>query len=67
MSSVEGRFTAHFSPAERAALRELALEEASSENYLVRLGLRALLGLPIPRHARERIREGLEPERAAAA
>lgn len=66
MSSVEGRFTAHFSPAERAALRELASEEGSSENYLVRIGLRAVLGLPVPRWARERLAEVIELERPAA-
>ena len=60
MSSVEGRFTAHFSPAERAALRELAGEEGTSENYLVRVGLRAVLGYPVPRWVRERLEELLE-------
>jgi hypothetical protein len=61
-----GRFSAYL-PAERELLHELALEEGSSENYLLRIGVRALLGLPIPAWARERIAAGLELERGAAA
>jgi hypothetical protein len=54
---------------EREGLRALAAEEASSENFLVRIGLRVLLGLPVPRYYRERMREELERaelERSAA-
>lgn len=56
-----GRFTAYL-PAERELLRELAGEEGTSENYLLRIGARALLGLPVPRWARERIAANLELE-----
>ncbi len=60
MSSVEGRFTAHFTPAERDALRAAAREQGTSENYLVRVGLRAVLGLPVPRWARDELERTLE-------
>lgn len=56
-----GRFTAYL-PGERELLRELANEEGSSENYLVRIAVRALVGLPIPPHYRERLRRELELE-----
>lgn len=59
MSSLEGRFTAHFSPEERELLRQRAADEATSENYFVRLGLRLVLGLPVPR----RVTAELERER----
>lgn len=49
-----GRFTAYL-PEERELLQERAAEEASSENYLLRVGVRALLGLPIPRRYRDEI------------
>lgn len=61
-----GRFTAYL-PAERELLQELAHEEQTSENYLVRIGVRALLGLPVPPWARRRIADGLELERSRAA
>jgi hypothetical protein len=54
-----GRFTAYL-PMEREALQALAGEEGSSENYLVRISVRALLGLPIPRHYRELLERNLE-------
>jgi hypothetical protein len=54
-----GRFTAYL-PAERELLQALSAEEGSSENYLLRIGVRALLGLPIPAHYRARVRENLE-------
>lgn len=70
MSSLEGRFTAHFSPEERELLRRRAADEATSENYYVRLGLRFVLGLPIPRRverelARERGAEHVPREQQA--
>lgn len=68
-----GRFTAYL-PAERLELQALAGAEGSSENYLLRVALRGLLGLPIPAHYRERLRSNLEeglldqpPDRARAA
>lgn len=51
------RFTAYLSTGERAGLRELAGELGSSENYVVKVALRALLqatgreGFPVPRWA----------------
>jgi hypothetical protein len=60
-----GRFSAYL-PAERALLHELAAEEGCSENYLVRIGVRALLGLPVPTWARERIEAGGGRRTAAA-
>ena len=61
-----GRFTAYL-PAERALLQELAAEEGSSENYLLRIGVRALLGQPIPAHYRARIRANLAAGRLGQA
>lgn len=66
MSSREERFTAYL-PGERELLHALAREEGTSENYLVRVAVRALVGLPVPRHYRERILAALELERTAAA
>lgn len=60
-----GRFTAYL-PGERELLQELAAEEGTSENYLVRIGVRALLGLPVPPWARRRIADALELEQTAA-
>ena len=71
MSATSGRFTAYL-PDERELLRELEREEGCSANYLVRLGLRALLGLEVPSRYRTMILENLERqderarERAAA-
>lgn len=62
MSSLEGRFTAHFSPEERELLRQRAAAEATSENFYVRLGLRLVLGLPVP----SRVAAELEREREQA-
>ena len=61
-----GRFTAYL-PAERELLAELARAEGCSENYLVRIGVRALLGLPIPRHYRERLDTLRQPDRPTVA
>lgn len=58
-----GRFTAYL-PGERELLAELARADGCSENYLVRVAVRALVGLPIPAHYRERIAGELERERA---
>lgn len=57
-----GRFTAYL-PGERELLAELARAEGSSENYLVRIGVRALLGLTIPGHYRAQIEAGFERDR----
>jgi hypothetical protein len=54
-----GRFTAYL-PGERELLHQLAEQEGCSENYLVRIAVRALLGLPVPSWARERISRELE-------
>lgn len=43
------RFTAYLSKREREALRERAEQERSSENYIVRLALRAFLKLDAPK------------------
>lgn len=45
------RFTAWL-PEERKLLREFAREQGSSENYVLRCGLRLLLGLSVPPWAR---------------
>lgn len=70
MSSQElpagGRFTAYL-PAERTLLAERAAADGCSENYLVRIGVRALLGLPIPPWARAELERNLEAGRPAAA
>jgi len=47
------RFTAWLSDEERELLRELAHEQGSSENYIMRTALRRLLGLAVPAWARE--------------
>lgn len=67
MSSLEGRFTAHFTPEERELLRRRAAEEATSENFYVRLGLRLVLGLPVPRRVAAELDRELERERQAVA
>lgn len=61
-----GRFTAYL-PGEREALAARAAVEGCSENYLVRIGVRALLGLPVPAWAREELARNLEAGRPAAA
>lgn len=43
------RFTAYISEAEDKALREMADEQGTSVNYLVRSGVRLVLGLSVPR------------------
>lgn len=54
-----GRFTAYL-PDERELLQALAAEERSSENYLLRVAARALLGLPIPPRYRAMIQANLD-------
>lgn len=60
-----GRFAAYL-PDERELLRVRAKEEGTSENWLVRLGVRAVLGLAIPERERRRLLESLDRERDAA-
>lgn len=62
-----GRFAAYL-PTERELLAERAREEGTSQNWLVRLGVRAVLGLPINERDRKRLLENLEEntERDAA-
>jgi hypothetical protein len=61
-----GRFTAYL-PAERGLLAERARAEGTSENYLVRVAVRAFLGLPVPAHYRLELLESLQDRHAAAA
>jgi hypothetical protein len=61
VSANGGRFSAYL-PAERELLAQRAKEEGSSENWLVRLGVRVVLGLPIPERDRRRLRESLEQD-----
>jgi hypothetical protein len=46
MSSL--RFTAYISETEDKGLRDLAAQEGTSVNYIVRCGIRYLLGLDVP-------------------
>lgn len=48
MSSEKERFTAWLSIAERNAIRSQAREYGTSENYVVRMAVRSLLGMPVP-------------------
>jgi hypothetical protein len=41
-------FAAHFSPTEHAALRQAAQDYGASRNYIVRVALRAALGMKLP-------------------
>lgn len=50
MSNSE-RFTAWLSHAERQKLRSMAQEYGTSENYVVRMALRSLFGMPVPTYA----------------
>lgn len=63
MSATSGRFTAYL-PRERELLRERALEEGSSENFLVRLGVRIVLGLPVSARDRRAVLEQLSAQDA---
>lgn len=44
------RFTAWLSVAERNAVRRMAREYGTSENYVVRMAVRQLLDMPVPSH-----------------
>lgn len=61
VSANAGRFTAYL-PDELELLQELAREQGSSTNYVVRVAVRALLGLPVPAWARARARAPMRPE-----
>jgi hypothetical protein len=65
VSANGGRFSAYL-PAERDLLTQRAKEESTSENWLVRLGVRVVLGLPVPERERRRLLESLEREETAA-
>jgi hypothetical protein len=58
-----GRFTAYL-PAERGLLAERAAREGCSENYLLRVAVRAFLGLPVPAHYRRELLESLQHDSA---
>jgi len=66
VSAIGGRFTAYI-PDERELLRERAKVEGTSENFLVRLGLRIVLGLPITERDRRDVLERLEQRDRSAA
>lgn len=51
MSAEKARFTAWLSIAERNAIRTQAQEYGTSENYVVRMAVRQLLGMPVPSNA----------------
>jgi hypothetical protein len=53
-----GRFTAYL-PAERLLLQERAKAEGCSENYLLRIGVRLLLGLSVPARFQAEVQENL--------
>ncbi len=59
MTATTGRFTAYL-PREREILARRAQEEGCSENYLVRMGVRAVLGLSVPARLRDEIRAALD-------
>jgi hypothetical protein len=65
VSAAGGRFTAYL-PDELELLEELRREEGSSSNYLVRVAVRALLGLEIPAHYRRIILDNLDRDKVAA-
>ena len=58
MTANGGRFTAYL-PDEREPLAALARAEGCSDNYLVRVAVRALLGLPVPAHYRDQLLDNL--------
>jgi hypothetical protein len=47
---------------EDEALRRFAAESGSSQNAVIRLGLRLVVGLPVPSWALEELRKRLEVE-----
>ena len=51
MSETKERFTAWLSIAERNAVRSMAREYGTSENYVVRMAVRQLLNMPVPSNA----------------
>ena len=59
-STANSRFTAYLSPRERELLTERAEAEGCSANFLVRTGIRLVLGLPVPARVAEELRRQLE-------
>lgn len=51
------RFTAYMSANEDAELRKMAEEEGCSVNYLVRTGIRLVLGKDVPRWVTRKLEE----------
>lgn len=51
MSDTKERFTAWLSITERNAVRTMAREYGTSENYVVRMAVRQLVNLPVPSNA----------------
>jgi hypothetical protein len=56
------RFTAYLSSEEDTALRKMSKDEGTSMNYLVRCGVRMLLGLKIPNSIQRTVEEALHAE-----
>ena len=55
------RFTAYLSADERGALAALAKQHGTSENYLVRLAIRKMVGFSIPEMEEVRIFDSVTP------
>lgn len=51
------RFTAYLGDQERERVRQLARREDCSENYVIRLAVRVMVGLPVPPRVADRVLE----------